>query len=142
MTLRSLLLATALLVPSVAGAAHAAPPRVHALTGARVVVAPGRVLPNATVVVRDGLIAAVGAGLAVPSDAQLWDLSGKTLYPGLIDPWVVRAWELGKPEEQPQTAHPNPLMRAERSVVDRLRDEKSWADLRAAGFTTALIVPS
>ena len=30
-------------------------PGVHALTGARIVVAPGRVLENATLVIRDGL---------------------------------------------------------------------------------------
>ena len=131
-----------ILVSFSAGAARAAPPKVHALTGARVVVAPGKVLPKATVVVRDGLVAAVGENLAVPADAQLWDLTGKTLYPGLIDPWVVRSWPLDKAEDRPQTANANPLVRAERSIVDRLRDDKSWSDLRAAGFTTALVVPS
>jgi imidazolonepropionase-like amidohydrolase len=125
---RSALAALALLVPAAAGAA---PPKVHALTGARVVVAPGRVLPKATVVVRDGILAAVGADLEPPADAQVWDLAGKTLYPGLVE----------KPEERPQAAHPNPLVRADRTIVDRLRDEKRWNELRAAGFTTALVVP-
>ena len=36
----------------------------HALVGARVVTGPGQVLPNATVVIRDGLITAVGAHVA------------------------------------------------------------------------------
>ncbi|MCM2269659.1 MAG: imidazolonepropionase, partial [Thermoanaerobaculia bacterium] len=39
----------------------------HALVGARIVVAPGRSLPSGTVVVRDGVIAAVGSNLAVPA---------------------------------------------------------------------------
>lgn len=44
--------------------------RAHAIVGARVVVAPGRVLDEATVVMRDGVIEAVGPGLAAPPDAR------------------------------------------------------------------------
>lgn len=133
------LFALALLVARVASAA---PPDVHALTGARVVVAPGRTLPTATVILRDGVIVAVGAEAAIPPEARLWDLKGKTLYPGLIDPWVVRSWPLEKSDERPQTVHANDLVRPERSVAERPRDEKAWRDLRAAGFTTALVAPS
>lgn len=60
-------------------------PRVHALVGARIVVAPGQAIEKATLVVRDGLIEAVGPDVATPPDARVWDVSGKTLYPGLID---------------------------------------------------------
>ena len=123
------------------GAAPAEAPAVHALVGARVVVAPGRVLPQATVVLRDGVITAVAAGLEPPADARIWKLDGRTIYPGLIDAWVPRAWPLEKAEELPQGAHRNPAVRTERDVVDRLRDDKSWQDLREAGFTTALVVP-
>jgi imidazolonepropionase-like amidohydrolase len=37
------------------------------------------------VLVRDGRIAEVGAGIAAPSDARVIDLGGRTLMPGLID---------------------------------------------------------
>src|SRR5690606_5013755 len=60
-------------------------PGVHAFTNARIVVAPGRVLTNATLVVRNGVIAAVGTGVDVPAAARVWSLSGQTLYPGFID---------------------------------------------------------
>ncbi len=43
--------------------------RTFALANARVVQAPGRVIEGATVVVRDGLIEAVGRDVAVPFDA-------------------------------------------------------------------------
>jgi len=138
---RAALAVTALLGVVAAGGARAELPDVHALTGARVVVAPGRVLASATVVVRDGIIAGIGANLAVPPDARVWDLAGKTIYPGLIDAWVPRDWELEKAEDLPQAANRNRLVRAERSVLDRLRDEQAWKRLRAAGFTTALVVP-
>jgi imidazolonepropionase-like amidohydrolase len=141
MTLRraaSLAACCALLLPALLSAA---PPRVHALTGARVVVAPGRVLPKATVVLRDGVIAAVGAQVSAPADARIWDLEGKTLYPGLIELYLPVAWPVGKAEELPPAAHGNPLVRPERTVVDQLRDAKLRQGLRAAGFTTALAVP-
>ncbi len=38
-----------------------------------------------TVVLRDGVIEAVGAGLTIPADAQVIDGKGLTVYPGLID---------------------------------------------------------
>jgi imidazolonepropionase-like amidohydrolase len=44
-----------------------------------------RVLERATVVVRDGRIAAVGAGLPVPAADEVVDGAGRTLLPGLID---------------------------------------------------------
>jgi len=44
-----------------------------------------RLIPDATVVVRGGLISAVAAGADVPAGATVIDGRGKTLIPGLID---------------------------------------------------------
>jgi imidazolonepropionase-like amidohydrolase len=41
-----------------------------------------QVLPRATVVVRNGLIAAVGPQLQAPDGARVIDARGKTLLPG------------------------------------------------------------
>ena len=43
------------------------------------------VLKNATVVVKDGLIAAVGTDILVPEGTKIIDLKGKYLMPGLIN---------------------------------------------------------
>ena len=43
------------------------------------------VLKNATVVVKDGKIAAVGKGVPVPEGTKTIDLKGKYLMPGLIN---------------------------------------------------------
>ena len=64
---------------------HSYTPRVHALINATVVASPGNVTANATVVLRDGLIEAVGRDVTVPPDARTWDLTGKTIYAGFID---------------------------------------------------------
>ncbi|MEA2602509.1 MAG: hypothetical protein QOF89_3501 [Acidobacteriota bacterium] len=47
--------------------------------------ASGRTTENAVVLVRDGRIAAVGSGVAVPAGAKTIDLSRFTCLPGLID---------------------------------------------------------
>lgn len=64
----------------------------HSLVGGRVVAAPGQVLEKATVVVRDGVIVAVG-DVPVPADARIWDMTGKTLYAGFIDAYAEVALE-------------------------------------------------
>src|SRR3989440_11153056 len=60
-------------------------PRVHALTNALIITAPGKVIEKGTVLIRDGLIIEVGANVKVPAEARVWDLTGKTIYPGFID---------------------------------------------------------
>jgi imidazolonepropionase-like amidohydrolase len=63
----------------------AAPPEPLALVEANLVdVRSGRVLPHATLVVRDGKIASVGPG-AAPPGVRVIDLAGKHVLPGLID---------------------------------------------------------
>src|SRR5947199_335511 len=42
-----------------------------AIVGARIEIGDGRVIPKGTVLVRDGLIEAVGAGVRVPPDAEV-----------------------------------------------------------------------
>lgn len=53
--------------------------------GATVHTAAGDPLPNATIVVRDGKILAVGANVAVPAGARVIDATGKVIIPGMID---------------------------------------------------------
>src|SRR5689334_4565151 len=62
-------------------------PDVHALVNARIITSAGKTIEKGTIVLRDGVITAVGsaADVQVPADARRWDCSGKTIYPGLID---------------------------------------------------------
>ena len=57
----------------------------YAITNARIVTVSGPTIEKGTVVVRDGLIAAVGADAKPPADAQVFDGTGLTVYPGFFD---------------------------------------------------------
>ena len=56
-----------------------------ALTNARIETVTRGVIERGTVVIRDGLIEAVGADVRPPADARIVDLAGKRVFPGLID---------------------------------------------------------
>jgi imidazolonepropionase-like amidohydrolase len=56
-----------------------------AITGGTVYPVSGPKIENATVLIRDGRIAAVGASVAVPAGATRIDAAGKWITPGLID---------------------------------------------------------
>ena len=57
----------------------------YAFTNATLVKDAQTQTPNATLVIRDGLIVAAGTGVTVPKDAVVIDCSGKFLYPSFVD---------------------------------------------------------
>jgi imidazolonepropionase-like amidohydrolase len=59
---------------------------VYAIKGAKIFTLAGQPIENGVVVIRDGKIVAVGAGVSIPADAQVIDATGLELYPGLFDP--------------------------------------------------------
>lgn len=58
---------------------------VIALEGATIHTVSDGVIQNGTLVFEDGVITAIGANVQVPSGAERVDVSGKEIYPGLID---------------------------------------------------------
>ncbi|MGH9373922.1 MAG: amidohydrolase, partial [Vicinamibacterales bacterium] len=86
---RALALAVALLLVQAGGARIVGQAqrqeRVVALRGGTVLTVTRGVIPNGTVLLRDGKIAAVGANVDVPSGAEVVDVSGRFVTPGLID---------------------------------------------------------
>src|SRR5260370_30516424 len=71
-----------------------------AIHNAKIVTVSGSVITKGTVVVRNGLIEAVGENVAVPPDAMLVEGEGLTVYPGLID--ALSTW--GQPGATPAPA--------------------------------------
>lgn len=127
-------------------------PGVHALINAIVIQSPGKVIDKGTVVIRDGLIEAVGANIAPPADARVWDYSGKTIYPGLMESYLPPDLKKQKKNEQSGddnsdkagkgashwNSHVHPQLRA----LDYFKaDSRELEGYRKLGFTAAIIVP-
>ena len=130
----------------------------YAITNARIYTVSGPVIERGTVVIRDGLIAAVGAGVSAPADARVIDGTGLNVYPGLIDASTT----LGVPQAS-SAAVPAPAATPAVSLASAafsnsasgtpgLRPELLAADLiqpggaqieaaRNAGLTAALVAP-
>jgi imidazolonepropionase-like amidohydrolase len=91
--------ARTLLALATAGSVAVAPAAVAqtvAITGARVLPVSGPAIDNATVLIRDGRIAAVGANVAIPADARRIDGAGRWVTPGLVDAMTaLGAYEIG-----------------------------------------------
>jgi len=73
----------------------------YAITNARIVTVSGSVIDRGTIVIRNGLIAAVGANVSAPPDARVIDGTGLTVYPGLIDSYTDLALPAAPPAPSP-----------------------------------------
>lgn len=75
------------LAAAAAAALAAAPAAAQtiAITGGTVHPISGPAIPNGTVIITNGRITAVGAGIAVPAGARRIDATGKIVTPGLIE---------------------------------------------------------
>jgi imidazolonepropionase-like amidohydrolase len=143
----------------------------HALVGGTVVSKPGESLENATILIRDGVIQAVGKDLTAPADARLWDMKGKTIYAGFIDPYVVADGTngpistetseplstteftsrglsfFGAPGAEPDKGRPGPgyevakITPEFRAIREYSPKPKMLESLRELGFTAGTIAP-
>lgn len=143
-----------------------ASPRTHALINARLVVAPGQVIEQGTLLVRDGVVIAAGPAVTVPADARTWDVAGATVYPGFIESYSTAflpdAWKPAAPGGGVGTRSPffaagaaaptstdggarswNPRVTPERAAAEVLTADVRTAErLRGLGFTVAHVVPA
>lgn len=106
-------------------------PEITALTNARIIPAPGRVIENGTLLIRDGIIVAVGAGIAIPDDARVVDVEEKTIYPAFIDPYTE--YGVGdKSSKKSRSWRDGPKYLADRAGGDSWNDaihaELNWTD--------------
>ena len=150
------LLGVALVVPRVAQTQAPASVGTWALTNARIETVTKGTIEKGTIVIRDGIIEAVGANVTPPGDARVVDLTGRTVYPGFID--LTSSMGLPTPP-QPQggfgggggggggqaAATPARNVGLEPGRVIANEVAPPAADIRAArdaGITAALVAPS
>jgi imidazolonepropionase-like amidohydrolase len=127
------------------------------LTNARIFTVTRGVIERGTIVIRDGLIAAVGPDVAVPADARVLDLAGKTVFPAFIDltsslglasaPAPAGAGRGGAPgggaPAAVATGPANVGLEPDRIVADELRPSQSDVQAaRDAGFGAVLVAPN
>lgn len=110
-------------------------PGVYALTGGTVHPVSGPTIANGTVVIREGLIEAVGANVTIPPDATTIDATGAHIYPGLIDAHTSLGFTAPKAGE----GEPRPDSLAIRNV--KLSDD-DVETRRATGVTTIVTAPA
>ncbi len=111
----------------------------YALVNGSVTTAPGAPARTATIVLRDGVITAVGG--PAPDGAQVVDCAGLSIYPGLVEAFLP----IDVPALDPATGdlHWNPMVQAQRHALEG--EGVAPADregLRNLGFTTVAIAPS
>lgn len=135
----------------------------YAITNARIVTVSNGTIEKGTVVVRDGLIAAVGADAKAPADAQVFDGTGLTVYPGFFDTVTsagmatparpqgggqgggaaaaAAAAAAAQQQASPSNSNYPDGLRAEEIAVAELKGGDSQFDsIRNAGFTTVVTV--
>jgi imidazolonepropionase-like amidohydrolase len=140
-------------------------PSHYAIKNARIVTAPGRTIARGTIVIKDGLVAAVGPTVTAPPGAWVIDGAGLTVYPGLVDALstVGLPAALRLPEPRPATAgvgggggggaqtaqgpyswgpQDRPATTSWLTAADQLNvsDDRVTA-WRNAGFTSAVVTP-
>lgn len=128
-------------------------PLTYAIKDARIITVTNGVLSKGTVVLRDGLIEAIGQHVEVPEDARVIDGRGLTVYPGLIDAHAEVALRLptstrrqtGQASERPPrppTPSKRPSLHPDRLAAALLQADDARLDkFHRAGITTALTIP-
>ena len=135
------ILAGLMLAVLVSPRGQAAHGEVYALVGGRVFTVSGPVIEKGTVILRDGLVDAVGASVVVPVGARVIDVTGLTVTPGLVDGFgaiglPARTASGGGPAPSPAA---NPLV-PQALALDRVRLADALK-ARDSGITTALVIP-
>ncbi|MDZ7362630.1 MAG: amidohydrolase family protein [candidate division KSB1 bacterium] len=121
-----------------------APPqdRAIALVGGTVHTVSGPVLQNATVLMENGKITAIGSDVRVPPGVERIDVSGKHVYPSLIDAsttlGLIEIGAVRATSDLAETGNINPNVRAEAAINP---DSELLPVTRANGVALALSVP-
>lgn len=113
------------------------------LVGMTVLTAAGERIENGTVVIDGGKIAEVGSGVQVPAGAEVVDLNGLTVTPGLIDAHVhIGVHPDGFPADMQDTNEmTDPITPPLRTLDAVYTDDTAFRDALAGGVTCTQTLP-
>lgn len=113
-----------------------------ALQGATIHTVTNGVIENGTIVFNNGVIIAVGANVEIPAGARVVDVSGKHIYPGLIDAYstvgISEIGAVGVSSDVNELGDFNPNVRAAVAVN---AESRHIGTSRSAGVLTTLTTP-
>ncbi len=114
-----------------------------AITNGRILTMAGAVIPEGTVLIEDGRIKAVGAGVEVPDGAQVLEAAGKLVLPGLIEPHchVGIMEEIFREEGNDGNEYSDPVTPQLRAIDGVYPEDLGFADALAGGVTTLCTTP-
>ena len=114
-----------------------------AITNARIVPVSGDVIEGGTLVIRADTIAAMGATVAVPNDAEVIDATDHSVYPGMIDSGtqvgLVEVGSLSETRDYSEIGDITPQMKALTAVNP---SSINIPVTRVSGVTTVVSEPS
>jgi imidazolonepropionase-like amidohydrolase len=134
--------------PKSAPAAPSAPAAANetiVLKGGKLLTITHGVIENGVVVMQNGRIAAVGgAGTAIPAGAKVIDVTGMTVYPGLIDSEThLGLTEVSADRMTVDTLEPSDEIMPHMHVADAFHAETALIPVtRINGITNAIVAPA
>jgi imidazolonepropionase-like amidohydrolase len=126
--------------------------RIYAIKGARLVTVSGAPIQSGTIVLKNGVIDAVGADVSAPADAVVIDGAGMTVYPGLIDMGnpagtdiqinLQQAQQGARTTDDAERLKRAMILRAQVLAADHVKlDAPELSRLAAGGITSVLATP-
>lgn len=119
------------------------------IKNAFVVQNPGTVLPNTSILIKDGLIQSVGPDISIPFDAHVINADSMYVYAGFIDACSHAGIAKKEQKERPKVNDPGnppkklagitPQNTVRESIGDKL--DKSMGEMRDLGFGFVHVIP-
>jgi imidazolonepropionase-like amidohydrolase len=117
--------------------------KIIAIKGTKIVPVVGDEIPAGTIVIKDGIIEAIGRDVAIPSNAEIVDGQGLCAYPGMIDSYSILGLQeisgVSATVDNRETGRINPQVFA----IEALRYDSMHIPIsRSNGITAAIVAPS
>ncbi|GAB4330761.1 MAG: amidohydrolase family protein [Flammeovirgaceae bacterium] len=123
--------------------------RTFAIRNANIIPAPGKKIEKGSILIKNGLIAAVGKDIKIPTNAHIIEADSMFVYAGFIDGFSQmgvkeekKEGDTGKPKNPGNPSNEQAGVQPEVSVSNLLDNKNANLEtMRKLGFTTAHVFP-